>query len=154
MGINLADLYELEPPTSETLIYYRKKTRDRRKDKAEMRIIIQDCIKPYIERLRGKKAGVWLGKLHEITQNPKQITPAVNYGLKKWCEKENVKRFTFYALRKSWGNTGRRIGIEKALIDEGLVHIGDYQMTDIYAERPWEQINEANKRVLELFQWD
>ena len=44
--------------------------------------------------------------------------------------------------------------MEKSLVDEGLVHVGDYRMTDIYAERPWDKINEANRKVLELFQWD
>ena len=78
----------------------------------------------------------------------------MNYGLQKWCEEQRIERFTFYALRKSWGTIARRIGVEKSLVDEGLVHVGDYRMTDIYAERPWEKINEANRKVLALFNWD
>lgn len=155
MGINLADLYEQEPPKGDTLIYYRKKTRDRRADNAEMRIDIPQCIRPYIERLQGiRHKQYWLSRLHDVTTNAERITPIVNYGLKKWCEQEGVGRFTFYALRKSWGTIARRIGVEKSLVDEGLVHVGDYKMTDIYAERPWEQINEGNRKVLALFSWD
>ena len=155
MGINLADLYEIKPPAGDTLIYYRKKTRDKRADKAEMRIEIPECIKPFIGRLQSRRNGqYWLGRLHEVCSKSCRITPTVNYGLQKWCEEQRIERFTFYALRKSWGTIARRIGVEKSLVDEGLVHVGDYRMTDIYAERPWEKINEANRKVLALFNWD
>lgn len=155
MGINLADLYEIKPPAGDTLIYYRKKTRDKRADKAEMRIEIPECIKPFIGRLQSRRNGqYWLGRLHEVCSKSCRITPTVNYGLQKWCEERSIERFTFYALRKSWGTIARRIGVEKSLVDEGLVHVGDYRMTDIYAERPWEKINEANRKVLALFNWD
>lgn len=155
MGINLADLYEIEPPAGDILIYYRKKTRDKRADKAEMRIEIPECIRPFIERLQSPRNGqCWLGRLHEVCSKSCRITPTVNYGLRKWCEERGVERFTFYALRKSWGTIARRIGVEKSLVDEGLTHVGDYRMTDIYAERPWDRINEANRKVLELFEWE
>ena len=155
MGINLADLYEIEPPAGDILIYYRKKTRDKRADKAEMRIEIPECIRPFTERLRSRRNGqYWLGRLHEVCGKSCRITPTVNYGLQKWCEERGIERFTFYALRKSWGTIARRIGVEKSLVDEGLVHVGDYRMTDIYAERPWDKINEANRKVLALFNWD
>lgn len=155
MGINLADLYEIEPPAGDILIYYRKKTRDKRADKAEMRIEIPECIRPFIERLQSPRNGqCWLGRLHEVCSKSCRITPTVNYGLRKWCEERGVERFTFYALRKSWGTIARRIGVEKSLVDEGLTHVGDYRMTDIYAERPWDRINEANRKVLELFDWE
>jgi integrase len=155
MGINLADLYEIKPPAGDTLIYYRKKTRDKRADKAEMRIEIPECIRPFIERLKSQRnSQYWLGRLHEVCRKSCRITPTVNYGLQKWCEERGIERFTFYALRKSWGTIARRIGVEKSLVDEGLAHVGDYRMTDIYAERPWDKINEANSSVLALFNWD
>jgi integrase len=78
----------------------------------------------------------------------------VNKGLKEWCEQEGIEPFTFYAVRKSWATIARKKGVEKALVDEGLAHVGDYKMTDIYAERPWDKINEANSKVLALFDWD
>lgn len=156
MGMNLADLYEAKKPKDGVLVYNRKKTRDRRADGAEMRITIPECIMPFVERLQSQMMkDAWLGKLHEMSSAPKQITPIVNRGLAKWCDDEGIERFTFYAVRKAWATIARgKAGVEKALVDEGLAHVGDYQMTDIYAERPWDRINEANKRVLELFQWD
>ena len=47
----------------------------------------------------------------------------------------------------------RKAGVEKALVDEGLCHIGDFPVTDIYAERDWENINAGNAKVLALFNW-
>ena len=156
MGMNLADLYEAKTPKGGVLVYNRKKTRDRRADNAEMRITIPGCILPFVERLQSARTkGVWLGKLHELTNREDRISYVVNGGLAKWCEDEGVERFTFYAVRKAWATIARgKAGVEKAIVDEGLAHVGDYKMTDIYAERPWEQINEANRKVLELFQWD
>lgn len=155
MGANLADLYEGREPEGDTWVYRRKKTRDRRADNAEMRVDVPACIAPYVARLKGSsKRGVWLGRLQEMCPNPAHITGTVNKGLKYWCEQEGIEPFTFYALRKSWATLARREGVEKALVDECLAHVGDYDLTDIYAEKPWARINEANSKVLALFEWD
>lgn len=154
MGANMADLYEAQEFNGDMWIYNRKKTRDARQDKAEVRVRVHNYLKPYIDRLRGDKPGIWLGRLHDMSANGKHITKYINAGLAKWCESEKIERFTFYALRKSWGTIARRIGVNKAVVDEGLAHVGDYKLADIYAERPWEIINEANSKVLALFNWD
>lgn len=155
MGANLADLFEAQKPEGEVWIYKRKKTRDRRADDALMRVNIPPCLSPYLERLQSSHyRAMWLGKLKEITLSPVNITIRVNKGLKRWCEREGVERFTFYAIRKTWATTARRIGIDKATVDECLCHVGDYALTDIYAARPWDVLNEANTKVLEQFKWD
>ena len=61
-------------------------------------------------------------------------------------------RVTYYAGRHSWATIARKT-TEKATVDEALGHVGDYRVTDIYAERDWEQVAEANRRVLALFRW-
>lgn len=151
MGANLADLIEMQPPKDGVVVYFRKKTRDRRADRAEMRVDVPDCLAPYVERLKGKTKGVWLGRLAEIKG---YASRNVNRGLSRWAEQEGVKKFTFYAIRKSWATIARKTeGVDKSIVDEGLAHVGDFSLTDIYAERPWEKINEANRKVLEQFQW-
>lgn len=45
----------------------------------------------------------------------------------------------------------RRLGVEKATVDEALGHVGDFRVADIYAERNWVLSWEANRRVLDLF---
>ena len=154
MGPNMADLFEAKRVTGDTWVYYRKKTRDQRADKAEVRVKIPECLAPYIKRLQGRSRIAWFGRLHDMNENGKHITKYINAGLAKWCEREGIETFTFYAVRKSWATIARKEGVEKALVDEGLAHVGDYKMTDIYAERPWDKINEANSKVLALFNWD
>ena len=150
MGVNIADLLEMQPPKDGVVVYYRKKTRDRRADRAEMIVRVPECLRPYIDRLTDRRCNAWLGKLHKTTDP----STAVNRGLARWCEAEKVERFTFYALRKSWATIARKTeGVDKSIVDEGLAHVGDFSLTDIYAERPWEKINEANRKVLEQFQW-
>lgn len=50
MGINAADLWELQRPVDGVLTYERKKTRDRREDRAVMRILIPGEIEPILAR--------------------------------------------------------------------------------------------------------
>ena len=73
----------------------------------------------------------------------------VNYNLKQWAEENKIPPFTFYAARHSWASIGRSIGIEKATIDDGLCHVGDYSIADIYAEKAWPVINAANRKIID-----
>lgn len=152
MGANFADLLEATPPKDGVWTYNRRKTRDARADKALMIVNVPECLAPYIYRLQGRKKGVWLGRLHEI--DARYVARYVNIGLERWANSEKIEPFTLYALRKTWATLARRIGVEKSLVDECLAHVGDYALTDIYAERPWDKINEANAKVLALFKWE
>ena len=61
--------------------------------------------------------------------------------------------FTFYAARHTWASLARKEGVDKATIDDALGHKGSFQIADIYAEKAWELIQEANEKVLALFEW-
>ena len=43
--------------------------------------------------------------------------------------------------------------MDKATIDDALGHKGSFQIADIYAEKAWDLIQEANEKVLALFEW-
>lgn len=153
MGANMADLY-CATPMHNTWMYNRQKTASRRADKAEMRVEIPDEAIPYIYRLQSHRDnGWWLPTLHHLSPNKDACTERVNRMLKKWAREHGVPEFTFYAARHTWASLARKAGVEKATIDECLVHKGDFDMTDIYAERNWELLSEANKKVLALFEW-
>lgn len=153
MGANMADLY-FARPVKDVWIYNRKKTSDRRADKAEMRVKVPAQISQYVARLQDGPDGWWLPMLHRVAGTKDLATQKVNEGLRLWCEREGVERFTLGAARHTWGTLARNVAkIEKATVDECLVHVGDYRLTDIYAERDWSRITEANAKVLELFTW-
>jgi integrase len=85
---------------------------------------------------------------------PEFATAKVNKGLARWCEDNGIPVFTFYAARHTWATLARKFGVEKATVDEGLCHVGDFPITDIYAERDWDLINAGNAKVLSMFRWD
>lgn len=153
MGANMADLY-CATPVKNTWTYNRQKTRGRRADMAEMRVTIPEELKPFINRLQDNHRGWWLPRLHNLASNKDYATARINKALKKWCNDNDFPEFTFYAARHTWASLARKAGVEKSLIDECLCHVGDYKMTDIYAERNWELINSANRKVLDMFNWE
>ena len=149
MGANLADLYELATVKKlrqgQFWEYQRRKTRNRRADGARMVVRIP-------EEIYGR---LWptLAGLRRMAGKPEFATAKVNKGLARWCEDNNIPVFTFGAARHTWATLARKFGIEKATVDEGLCHIGDFPVTDIYAERDWQNINDANAKVLSMFDW-
>ena len=147
MGANLADLYEADGEgmlATGVWEYRRRKTRDRRADGAAMKVYVPDVLR---DRLGA------LDRLRTMAGKPQYATAKVNKGLARWCSDHGLPPFTFYAARHTWATTARRIGVEKATVDECLAHVGDFPVTDIYAERDWDQINAANARVLSLFRF-
>ena len=155
MGVNMADLFEAKPPKDGIYIYNRSKTRGRRPDKALMRVPVPAELQPYLERLgAGTDKDVWLPELRRTSQDKSIVTSRINRCIKSWCEKNGVERFTTYGIRKSWATLARSTGADKSLADESIGHVGDFKMTDIYAERPWEKMAELNRKVLDMFVWN
>lgn len=166
MGANLADLWAAKGcglgaaaavvPTRPEWVYMRQKTRSRRQDRAEMRVTVQPELAGVIERLKDGPGGWWLPALHRMATTKDICTSKVNAGLKAWASRdglEDVEHISFYSARKTWATLARKIGIEKALVDECLTHVGDFPVTDIYAARDFDQMNAANRKVLDLFKW-
>lgn len=146
-GANLVDLYLAPPPEGGIWRYHRQKTGE------ESRVRLEPEALALAERLgAGTSNTIWLPALRRYA-NPDYCGSLLNRHIAVWAERNGMKPFRFYSARKSWGTLGRKLGIEKATIDEGLAHKGDWELTDIYAERNWELAWEANRRVLDLFDW-
>ncbi len=150
MGANMADLYEAnQPGAGDIWIYHRAKTRTRRKDKAEMRVRIPEYLYIYIKRLSvGTSKGKWLNISHRFA-TAGYATAGTNKALRSWAKKHGLPEFSFYAARKTWATIAgsKGCGIDKALIDECLAHVGHYKIADIYIQRDWERLWEANEKV-------
>lgn len=152
MGANMADLYNAKSFTGQEWVYNRQKTASRRFDRAEMRISLPGEIEPFLGRLRGK-GGWWLNRLHDFASSKDFATARVNRCLKKWCEDNGIDPFTFYAARHTWASLARKEGVDKSTIDDCLGHKGSFQVADIYAEKAWGLMQDANRKVLDLFTW-
>lgn len=155
MGINMADLFEAKPPKDGVLVYNRCKTRGRRPDEAEMRVPVPTELHPYLLRLgAGTDKDVWLPELRRTSRDRSIVTSRINRCIRSWCEHHGVERFTTYGVRKAWATLARSTGADKSLVDECIGHVGDFKMTDIYAERPWIKMAELNRKVLDMFVWN
>ena len=152
MGVNLADLYDARPFAKEW-VYNRQKTRKRRADRALMKVEIPGQLRPYIERLQGE-GGWWLNNLRSFAVDKDGATSRVNRWLRRWCNENKVEVFTFGAARHTWASICRTdCKVDKSTVDDCLCHIGTFRITDIYAEKAWDLMQETNQKVLELFTW-
>ena len=149
MGANMEDMYQARRiDVKDGMWRYR-----RAKTGCEVRVSISETINAAIRPILGLCGDVWLfAGLHRWSNAP-TADKMTNYRLRRWCEAQGLEPFTFYAARHTWGTLARGLGIEKATVDEGLGHKGDYRITDIYAERNWSLAWEANEKVLALFRW-
>lgn len=152
MGANLVDLYDAQRPRGDVWEYHRRKTTNRRADEALMRVMIPQEIEERLERWRGEGYR-WLD-LSKVSVSYDTANTWENTYLARVCESLGIPRTTFYSARKTFATTARRLGIEKATIDECLCHVGDYRVADIYIERNWELLWQAQRRVLDSFSWE
>ena len=152
MGANLADLWLAKTFKGGVWKYNRLKTADNREDHAEMRVYMQPEMRPYLERL-GVDAGDkwWLPSLHQYDFD--KVDHRIDYRLARWCELNDVPKFSFYAARHTFATLARRLKVELATVDEALAHKGEFEMANIYAQRAWDVINEANRVAIDHFRW-
>jgi integrase len=157
MGINSIDLYNVrEQPKDGVLHYFRTKTTDRRSDGAEMFVRIEECVRGLVNEYRGKERTF---RFHTMYATDNTFNAAINKGLKSWKSRnglEDEDKFTFYSARHTWATLGasKRVGIDLALVTEGLCHVDQGRKVDmVYIRKDWERVWDANAKVLGLFQW-
>ena len=153
LGMNSADMYAAPPLDGEILTYNRRKTADRRDDKAEIVIKVDDCLTFVLEKYADDKR---LFNFYKRYSDHTTFNRAINIGLKQIGAEIGVDGLEFYAARHSWATIARSAGIDKYTIHEGLNHAPDREMkvTDIYIKKDWSLLWNANKKVLDLFDWE
>jgi integrase len=153
IGTNFKDLYELKKTDYQNgrITYRRAKTRKRRKDKA----LISIKVPPEAENIIGKykdKTGDNLFVFCKKYSSPHVFVSAINKGLKTVAKILNMDApLTTYYARHSWATIARnKCKISKADIDECLNHVNTgNKMADVYIERDWNVIDEANRKVID-----
>jgi integrase len=154
MGMNAADMYECAEKIRDGVVhYFRAKTTDRRDDGAEMYVRVEDCLKPLFEAYKGR---VRLFDFHTRYASKAGFILAVNSGLRQWIERNKLKDFTFYSARHTWATLGasKQVGIDYALVTEGLCHVDNARkMDNVYIRKDWERVWDANAKVLSLLKW-
>ena len=149
MGMNSADLYYATEMEGNTIIYNRTKTKDRRLDKAQMKVDIPKLVQPLIEKYKDK-TGKRLFNFYQYYADEKGFNKAINYGLKEIGVLLEIDDLEYYAARHSWATIAlNKVGIDKYTVHAALNHVDDaMKVTDIYIERDFVMENKANAKVM------
>jgi len=151
MGMNTPDIYSCAKPKDGIITYNRTKTRDRRADNAEMRVRIEGCVRPLLDEYKDSALAF---NFHNRYSTYENLGKAANIGLKKFSERIGVAKIDVYSARHTWSTIARSMRIEKATVNECLCHVDEnLRMADVYIERDWSILWDANKKVLSAFDW-
>lgn len=147
MGMNSVDIYECVSYNKGVLAYDRAKTRDRRNDNAHIEIVVPDIIKPLFRKYKGTTRAF---DFYQKYSNAANFNKHINKGLHFIADELGIPRFDFYSARHTWASIARnKLGIDKYTIHEALNHVSQLDVTDIYIQKDFTNINKANEKVVE-----
>jgi hypothetical protein len=147
MGMNSIDLYECASYHNGVLSYDRAKTKDRRADNAHIEVIVPAIITPLLKKYKGI-ARVF--DFYKRYTNASNFNKHINIGLHAIAKELGIPSFDFYSARHTWASIARnKLGIDKYTIHEALNHVSDLDVTDIYIQKDYSNINKANAKVVE-----
>lgn len=153
IGMNEADLYECEDCRGGRITYQRKKTRNRRADRAEISIKIQPELEPLLKKYRdptGKRVFIFYRWYTSINT----FSSALNRGLKVIGKELGIDDLEFYSARHTWATLAANdAGVDKYTVHTALNHVDEeMKVTDIYIRKSWKPIDEANRKVIDLLE--
>lgn len=152
VGMNTADIYALRKSDLRggVLTYNRAKTDSRRADKAVMSVRVEPEAAEVMERWRGVSRLLLFAERYADFRG---FNKAVNAGLKEVGRLSGVVGLTSYHARHTWATLARNdCGMSRETVAEALNHAGRGadRVTDIYIERDFSRVWEANRKVLDL----
>lgn len=154
MGTNIPDLFYATMYDDDTILYYRTKTKDRRHDKAEMRIRLEKSVSKLYERYADpmKERAFNLCRRYATYRS---IPDKGNDRLKRVAEMIGEEPFTFKDARHTWATIAyNHAGIPIDVVNDSLCHVEtSLTVTNIYIEKDWSIRWDANRKVLDLFDW-
>lgn len=142
IGINAADLFDLEKITADGRIDYRRK-----KTRAIYSIKVEPEALELIEKHRGKKKLLDIADFYKKTHT---FTSALNHYLKGF----GVGNISAYWARHTWATLAYELDIPNETIAAALGHSFGNKTTAIYIKKDERKIDEANRRVLDWVLYD
>lgn len=155
VGMNAVDMYYAEDCKDGRITYRRKKTTNRRSDKAEISIRIEPEIQPLVDKYRDP-TGERVFNFYKLYGSMDTLSAAINKGLKKIGDLLGIEDLEFYAARHSWATIAvNDAGVDKYTVHQSLNHVDDsMRVTDIYIKKSFDMIDDANRKVLDLISMD
>lgn len=149
MGINIGDLFHIDPPTGGRLNYERSKTDT---DDNEM-FSLSIKVEPELQILLDKySSNGFLSDIKNRFIDSDSFRSSVNKGLKIIGEWIGVPKLSSNWARHSWASIARnKAEITKSDIDFCLGHVShEHKMADIYIDIDYSICDKANRKVLDL----
>lgn len=155
LGANTVDLFNLKESINGRLEYERSKTKDKRGDDAFISIKIEEELKPYIEKYKGKNS--YLFSFRDKYSNKEQFNRAVNSGLKKIIKIINEnggslsESIRYYDARRTVASIMyNKLGISKDYVAMCLNHVNsDHKTTDFYIEKDFSILDKSNRKFID-----
>lgn len=148
-GINCIDLYELSYPIHGYLYYNRKKTKNNRRDKAEMRIKVQPELVPYLKKYRDPTKQRAFNFYNIYTRN-NHFSDWICGMIKHIRKKLLLPNLTTYVARHTWATVAfNDLHINKDEIAFCLIHSSVHTMTDFYIKTDFSLVDKINRRVID-----
>lgn len=152
MGINLVDLFNLDPPVNGRVVYERSKT-DTEDNVNKITLSIK--IEPELQQLFDRYSnGSFLSELKNRYSDIEYFNKSANKGLKRISEALSIPKITTNWSRHSWASIARnKAGASKADVDFCLGHVSqEHKMADIYIEEDYSICDKINREVMDLIQ--
>ena len=152
MGMNTADLYELNSFSDGIITYERRKTRTRRADKAMIKVKVEPELLPLFDKYKGKDT---VFKFNERYKDSETFNRMVNTGLKAVGKEIGIAGLNFYYARHTMASIcANKLGIDIARVDEMLNHSEpQLALARVYIEKDFKPLWEANRKLIDLFDW-
>jgi len=139
IGINVIDLCGLKKITQGRVEYIRAKTH------RPYSIKVEPEAKEIIDRYPGTES---LVNFTDSYANYRHFYNNLCAGLNEIKEQLGLEELTTYWARHSWATIARKLKISKDTIAHALGH-GGHTVTDIYIEEDMQEVDEANRTVLD-----
>lgn len=149
MGINIGDLFQIDPPCGDRLNYDRSKTDT---DDNEM-FMLSIKIEPELQALIDKySSSGFLSDIKSRYSSTGSFRSSINKGLKEIGQELGITKLSTNWARHSWASIARnKAGISKSDIDFCLGHVShEHKMADIYIDIDYSICDKANRKVLDL----
>lgn len=152
IGINPVDLFRLRKSDilNGRLNYRRAKTGGLISIKVEpeaMTLIDRYAGEELLINIMEKKP---LPKEGRKTQVHTDLKRTANKNLRKLSEKLDIKeRLTMTSTRYTWATMAAKLGVNDSIIDRGLGHKSPYKLVPIYTRYEIEQVDAANRLVID-----
>jgi integrase len=151
VGMNAADMYDAEPLKNGRITYCRRKTKDTRKDCAEISIHIEPEAKPLIEKYRDE-TGEKLLNLHQRYKSATNLNMMIGRGFRQIREVFGAEDdLTFYSARHSWASIASNdCDIIDGKIARCLNHVCvAHKTTNRDIKKDWTVIDNCNRKVID-----